>query len=53
MIIRCVRHLGKKKSGDVLCSRDINMSDEVRVERKQQKANGLSVVRLLDSTFNF
>jgi hypothetical protein len=29
------------------------MSDEVRVKPKQQKANSLSVVRLLGSTFNF
>ena len=54
MIVWCVRHLfGKKRGGDVLCWRDINISDEVGVEQKQQKANGLSVVRLLGSTFNF
>jgi hypothetical protein len=51
-----VRHLfGKKRGGDVLCWRDITISDEVGVEPKQrpQKANGLSVVSLLGITFNF
>ena len=54
VIVWCVHHLfGKKRGGDVLCWRDITISDEVGVEPKLQKANSLSVVRLLGSSFSF